>query len=89
MSRGLKRPHEAVDYAELQRAYPPPPEYFDHSYKEGRDAIEARQLSRLRARALSAYRVPFFRKRWDAATIGPAVEDLLSKAQPLVKVYGT
>lgn len=28
-------------------------------------------------------------KRWDAAEIGPAVTDLLSKAQPLVKVYGT
>lgn len=27
--------------------------------------------------------------RWDAAEVGPAVEDLLSKAQPLVKVYGT
>jgi NAD(P)-dependent dehydrogenase (short-subunit alcohol dehydrogenase family) len=28
-------------------------------------------------------------KRWDAAEVGPAVKDLLSKAQPLVKVYGT
>ncbi|MFW2386749.1 MAG: SDR family oxidoreductase [Polyangiales bacterium] len=28
-------------------------------------------------------------KRWDAAELGPAVKDLLSKAQPLVKVYGT
>jgi len=28
-------------------------------------------------------------ERWDAAEVGPAVKDLLSKAQPLVKVYGT
>lgn len=28
-------------------------------------------------------------KRWDAAELGPAVETLLSKARPLVKVYGT
>jgi NAD(P)-dependent dehydrogenase (short-subunit alcohol dehydrogenase family) len=28
-------------------------------------------------------------KRWDAAEVGPAVKDLLSKAQPLIKVYGT
>jgi NAD(P)-dependent dehydrogenase (short-subunit alcohol dehydrogenase family) len=28
-------------------------------------------------------------KRWDAAEVGPAVKDLLAKAQPLVKVYGT
>jgi NAD(P)-dependent dehydrogenase (short-subunit alcohol dehydrogenase family) len=27
-------------------------------------------------------------KRWDAAEIGPAVKQLLLKAQPLVKVYG-
>jgi len=28
-------------------------------------------------------------KRWAAAEVGPAVEGLLSKARPLVKVYGT
>ena len=28
-------------------------------------------------------------KRWDAAEVGPAVQELLSKAQPPVKVYGT
>jgi NAD(P)-dependent dehydrogenase (short-subunit alcohol dehydrogenase family) len=28
-------------------------------------------------------------KRWNAAEVGPAVETLLSKARPLVKVYGT
>jgi NAD(P)-dependent dehydrogenase (short-subunit alcohol dehydrogenase family) len=28
-------------------------------------------------------------KRWDAADVGPAVKDLLGKAQPLLKVYGT
>jgi NAD(P)-dependent dehydrogenase (short-subunit alcohol dehydrogenase family) len=27
-------------------------------------------------------------RRWDAAEVGPAVEDLLSKARPLMKVYG-
>ncbi len=28
-------------------------------------------------------------KRWEATEVGPAVQSLLSKAQPLVKVYGT
>jgi NAD(P)-dependent dehydrogenase (short-subunit alcohol dehydrogenase family) len=28
-------------------------------------------------------------KRWDATEVGPAVRELLSKATPLVKVYGT
>jgi phenylacetate-CoA ligase len=71
MSQGLRRPHEAVDYAQLQRAYPPPPEYFETFYTETPEQIEARQLERLRARALAAYRVPFFRKRWDAAGFDP------------------
>ena len=71
MSRGMRRPHEAVDYEELQREYPPPPEYFETFYSETPDRIEARQLTRLRARALAAYRVPFFRKRWDAAGFDP------------------
>jgi len=28
-------------------------------------------------------------KRWDPAEVGQAVKDLLAKARPLVKVYGT
>jgi hypothetical protein len=28
-------------------------------------------------------------KRWDPAEVGPAVEALLSKSRPLVKVYGS
>jgi hypothetical protein len=32
MTRGLRRTHEAVDYGELVRAYPPPPDYFEAAY---------------------------------------------------------
>ncbi len=71
MSQGLRRPHEAVDYAALVQAYPPPPEYFEAAWTEGPDRIQARQLSRLRDRAERAYRVPFFRRRWDAAGFHP------------------
>ena len=71
MARGLRRPHEAVDYDELVRAYPPPPEYFEEAWYEPRETIERRQLARLRQRAQLAYRVPFFRKRWDAAGFDP------------------
>ncbi len=71
MPRGLRRPHEAVDYGELVRAYPPPPEYFEATYFEPPEAIERKQLARLRHRAQLAYRVPFFRKRWDAAGFHP------------------
>lgn len=71
MPQGIRRPHEAVDYASLTRLYPPPPEYFETAYVDTREQIEAKQLARLQDRALRAYQVPFFRKRWDAAGFNP------------------
>jgi phenylacetate-CoA ligase len=71
MPRGLRRPHEAVDYDELVRTFPPAPEYFEAAFYEAPEAIAHKQLARLRQRAHSAYNVPFFRKRWDAAGFDP------------------
>ena len=71
MPAGLRRPHESVDYDALQRAYPPPPEYYDSAFLDSPDHIEATQLRRVQERAERAYRVPFFRKRWDAAGFEP------------------
>ena len=68
----FRRPFEAVDYAALMRAHVPPPEYFDGDFLLGPEALEARQLARLQDRARRAYRVPFFKRRWDAAGVGPA-----------------
>ena len=62
-----RRPHQAVDYEALTAAYPPPPEFFDSAYLRGPEEIEALQLERLKARARTASRVPFFRRRWGAA----------------------
>jgi phenylacetate-CoA ligase len=67
----LRRPFEAVDYVALTRAHVPPPEYFDSEWLLPPEAIEARQLARLRDRAQRAYAVPFFRRRWDAAGFHP------------------
>jgi len=68
---GIRRPFQAVDYSELMRLYPPPPEYFETVFFDPPEAIERKQLARLRARAERAARVPFFRRRWDAAGVGP------------------
>lgn len=80
MPQGIRRPHEAVDYDAMTRLYPPPPEYFETAYVETREQIEAKQLARVQDRALRAYQVPFFRKRWDAAGFDPrsltSLEDL-------------
>src|SRR5690606_39931656 len=56
----FRRPFEVIDYAELMRTHVPPPEYFEIDYLIGPEAIEQRQLERLKKRAQAAYRVPFF-----------------------------
>ena len=80
MARGIRRPHESVDYAALVRDYPPPPEYFESAWYDDPDTIEHKQLLRLKERAQQAYRVPFFRRNWDAAGFHPSqietLEDL-------------
>ncbi len=80
MGAGFRRPFEVVDYAQLMRAHVPPPEYFETDFLLGREEIESRQLERLRQRAQRAAGVPFFRRRWDAAGVGPddlrSLEDL-------------
>jgi phenylacetate-CoA ligase len=67
----IRRPYQAVDYDEVARLYPPPPEYFETAFFADPDLIQRQQLARLQQRALTAYQVPFFRERWDAAGFDP------------------
>ena len=80
MSQGVRRPWDAVDYDEIVRLFPPAPEYFATSWFDDPDSIARTQLTRLQARAEQAYRVPFFRHRWDEAGFHPeslrTLEDL-------------
>src|SRR5580658_10366004 len=73
MSQGIRRPWQAVDYDEIVRAYPPAPEYYETTFFDDPDTIGRVQLQRLKVRADAAYRVPFFRRRWDAAGFHPSV----------------
>jgi phenylacetate-CoA ligase len=72
MTQGIRRPWQAVDYEEVQRAYPPPPEYFEGAWYAEPEAIERLQLQRLKEKAWHAYRAPFHRNRWDAAGFHPS-----------------
>jgi len=80
MSQGVRRPWQAVDYDEIVRAYPPAPEYYETTFFDDPETIGRLQLQRLKARADAAYRVPFFRRRWDGAGFHPSalqgLEDL-------------
>src|SRR5688572_4960624 len=71
MAQGIRRPHEAVDFAAIERLYPPPPEYFEGAYFDDRETIERRQLARLIDKAWRTYDVPFFRRRWEEAGFHP------------------
>jgi phenylacetate-CoA ligase len=71
MAQGIRRPHEAVDFAAIEALYPPPPEYYETAYYEDRDTIEHKQLSRLIEKAWRTYSVPFHRDRWDEAGFHP------------------
>ncbi len=77
---GFRRPFEAVDYHEIARLFEPPPEYFGSAWLAPRAEIERLQLERLQQRARRAWRVPFFRRRWEAAGFHPdqlkSLEDL-------------
>src|SRR3954464_15958830 len=59
VSQAIRRPFEAADMKAIARLYPPPPEYFDTTFLEDRDAIEHKQLRRLIEKAWHAYRIPF------------------------------
>jgi phenylacetate-CoA ligase len=71
MTVGIRRPWDAVDYVELVRSFPPPPDYFETAWFAPPEEIERTQLARLRQRAQTAARVPFFQHRWDAAGFDP------------------
>jgi len=71
VTQGIRPPWQAVDYDEIVRRYPPAPQYFETAYLDDPERIAAKQLARLQERALQAYEVPFFRRRWDAAGFKP------------------
>jgi phenylacetate-CoA ligase len=80
MSIGLRRPWDAVDFGELARLFPPPPEYFEEAWFNPPETIDRVKLVRARHRADRAGRVPFFRRLWDEHGFDPRdltrIEDL-------------
>lgn len=72
MAKGFRRLFQAVDYHEIVREYPPPPEYFEVDWFLPPDVIEHRQFQRLREEVWRAYGIPFHRRRWDEAGFHPS-----------------
>jgi phenylacetate-CoA ligase len=80
MTIGIRRPWEAVNYEELVRWFPPPPEYFETMFFASPEEIERMQLLRLQHRVRQAARVPMFARMWAEAGVTPddlqSLEDL-------------
>jgi phenylacetate-CoA ligase len=72
MAGPIRRRHEAVDFAAIERMFPPPPEYFEAAWYDPPEVIAHKQLARLRERVHTAYTVPFFEVRWNAAGFHPS-----------------
>jgi len=65
MAIGLRRPWDAVDFDELARLFPPPPDYFEQAWFAPPEEIDRVKLSRARHRADRARTIPFLRRLWD------------------------
>jgi phenylacetate-CoA ligase len=72
MAKGFRRLFQAIDYGEVVREYPPPPEYFELDFFLEPEQIERRQFQRLREEVWRAYGVPFYRRRWDEVGFHPS-----------------
>ena len=71
MAIGLRRPWDAVDFDELARLFPPPPDYFERAWFAAPEEIDRVKVVRARHRAERARRVPFFADLWEAHGFDP------------------
>jgi len=59
MTVGLRRPWAAVDFEELVRSFPPPPEYFDTLFLAEPEQLDRIKLSRAQHRCVRPPGYPF------------------------------
>ncbi|MGH6611168.1 MAG: hypothetical protein ACRECQ_13025, partial [Burkholderiaceae bacterium] len=61
----------SLDFEQLTRDYPPPPDYFRTTYRMPRDALRALQEKRFLATVKRGWEIPFFQRHWRAAGLDP------------------
>lgn len=70
----------SLDFEQLARDYPPPPDYFSTTYRMSRDALHALQERRFGETMRRGWQIPFFRRHWARAGMEPGdirtLEDL-------------
>lgn len=75
----------SLDFEQLARDYPPPPDYFRSTHCLSRDALRALQEQRFLATIKRGWEIPFFQRHWGKAGIADgdiASLDDLTKLPP-------
>jgi len=61
----------SLDFEQLARDYPPPPDYFRSTYRLPRDQLRALQERRFLETVRRGWEIPFFQRHWRAAGLEP------------------
>ena len=61
----------SLDFEQLTRDYPPPPDYFRTTARLSRDELRALQERRFLATVQRGWEIPFFQRHWRAAGLEP------------------
>jgi len=62
---------KSLDFDQLTRDFPPPPDYFDRVYHVSRDELRARQEARFLKTVARGWEIPFFQRHWGKAGMQP------------------
>jgi phenylacetate-CoA ligase len=65
----IPRYYRSLDFEALWREYPPPPDYFQSTYKLSSDALRHLQEVQFAKQIERAWQIPFYRRHWKAAGI--------------------
>jgi phenylacetate-CoA ligase len=73
IDENLAFPHysRSLDFEQLVRDFPPPPEFFKTVYRMPREKLRALQEERFRKVVARGWEIPFFQRRWRAAGLEP------------------
>jgi phenylacetate-CoA ligase len=57
----------SLDFDALTREFPPPPDYFKHTFRMSRDELRALQEKRFLETVARGWEIPFFQRHWGEA----------------------
>ena len=74
---------QSLNFSQLVKDYPPPPDYFNTVYVMPPEQIRELQAKRFKVQIERAWQVPFYARRWKEAGLTP---DDIRTPEDLVKI---